>query len=316
MTIADVSPASAADEELVVVPAGADDLFAIVTTPPAESSGVGAIVLSGGPKGTASIGRNRLYVRLCRTLADAGVVAVRFDYHGTGESTGELEAGISLRTPFSDDVRAMAEVLRSRGIERIVLVGTCFGSRTALAAAPHAPGLAGIALISPPLRDMRLGEAKATRVATTLNRKQLLRRALRRKVFEGLFDARRRREYIRILRVRLRTGFQHRRAGSAAGVGPAWLNDDLVRQVEWVADRRLPMLIVYGDSELFYEEFNEARAGRLGPALDYDGVEVETIPGTLHGFTTLAAQDGTITAVDGWLQRRRADVLARGSHGR
>jgi uncharacterized protein len=298
--------ATASDEEPVLFESGAASLFGIVTTRRGSRSDVGVIVLSGGPKGTATIGRNRLYVRMCRTLASAGVQAVRFDYHGTGESTGALEAGISLRTPFTEDVCAVAGWLRGRGVSRIILVGTCFGSRSALAAAPSIAGLAGVVLISPPLRDMRQGEAKATRVATTLTARQLVRRALRVDILRGLLDQRRRAEYARIARMKLRG-----RAGRSGATGrrePAWLADGLVQQLEALMERQVPTLVLYGDDELFYREFQEAQAGRLGPVLDRggDNVEIETLPGEIHGFTSIAAQDGTIASVHAWVSRHCA----------
>lgn len=296
--------ATASDEELVLLETGTASLFGVITRQRDRPSDFGVIVLSGGPKGTATIGRNRLYVRMCRTLAGAGVQAVRFDYHGTGESTGMLEEGISLRTPFDDDVSAVAEGLRARGVTRIVLVGTCFGSRTALAAAPSVPGLAGVALISPPLRDMRKGEAKATRVATTLTARQLVRRAARVEVLRGMLQPRRRGEYARIARVRLRT-LAGRSGGSSHRGEPAWLADRLVEQVGALTQHQVPLLVLYGDSELFYREFQEARAGRLGPVLDRggDSVDIQTLPGEIHGFTSIASQDGTIAAVHAWVSR-------------
>jgi pimeloyl-ACP methyl ester carboxylesterase len=51
-----------------------------------------------------------------------------------GESTGE--ATFDLEIPFDDDVIAAGEFLRrAAGVERLILVATCFGGRTAMATA-------------------------------------------------------------------------------------------------------------------------------------------------------------------------------------
>ena len=94
-----------------------------------------------------SSGPRRTQVRLARRLAAAGLHGVRFSYHGVAESSGQSEEIVRLDQPFVEDVDAVVRWLAGRDL-RPVLVGNCFGARTALsfaagrrvAASPVSPG--------------------------------------------------------------------------------------------------------------------------------------------------------------------------------
>jgi dienelactone hydrolase/acyl carrier protein len=147
---------TAYNDHPVFFPAGDDDLFGILTSPCVEGNGTAVTMLTGGGYVT-SMHRNRTYVRLSRRLAELGYHGLRFDYHGTGESGGTADR-FELHRPFVGDLEAALAWLRGQGIDRHVLVGSCFGSRTALACAPGLAGLAGVVLLSPPARDLRYVE--------------------------------------------------------------------------------------------------------------------------------------------------------------
>jgi pimeloyl-ACP methyl ester carboxylesterase len=270
------------------------------------------ITLSGGPKASASVGRNRLYVRMCRGIAAAGAWAVRFDYHGTGESTGVVDKDVSLGTPFVGDVRAVYEWLEAQGIHKYVFVGTCFGSRAALASAAKAPGLVGLALIAPPLRDLRKEESNANRLDTQLTNRQWLKRAMRPAVVKGLRDPRRREAYRRLVQVKVRS-LRQRIAGGSGRLQPPWLSPKLLGAIEGVVERQLPLLFIYGDAEPLYNQFQQARAGSLGPILDAAGdrLSVVMVPRQVHGFTTIEVQDRTIEAIVDWVATNFCALEAR-----
>ena len=74
-------------EETALFACAGDTLLGILTKPetPADT---GVIVLVGGPH--YRIGSHRQFVLLSRGMAAAGYAALRFDYRGVGDSTGEL----------------------------------------------------------------------------------------------------------------------------------------------------------------------------------------------------------------------------------
>ncbi len=70
--------------------ADGEELFGMVTLPRDTAADTGVVVVAGA--GTpVTTGRNRIHVRICRELAVRGVAALRFDFHGTGESTGSSD---------------------------------------------------------------------------------------------------------------------------------------------------------------------------------------------------------------------------------
>src|SRR5712692_11849346 len=134
--------------------AGEEEIFGILSEPLTTARGVGVVLLN------ATSDRNRFLPRLARRLAGSGFHVLRFDYHGFGESSGPFtgtalkHAMITLTTleePFTHDLLGAVAELQRRGIDKIMLIGRCFGSRTALSGVQQIQGLRGVALISMPL---------------------------------------------------------------------------------------------------------------------------------------------------------------------
>lgn len=115
---------------------------------PAESVGVGVLVVVGGPQ--YRVGSHRQFVQLSRALACEGVASLRFDYRGMGDSGGEKQ-------PFEniyDDIRAACDVFCAEtGIERIVLWGLCDAASAAMMYCVEDPRIAGLVLLNPWLRN-------------------------------------------------------------------------------------------------------------------------------------------------------------------
>jgi pimeloyl-ACP methyl ester carboxylesterase len=260
-------------ETPVFFPAGQETLFGILTSPTVEAIGSAVIFLPTGGL-LPSPNRNRLAVRFCRRLASEGYHAMRFDYRGVGESTG-VARHLRLDEPFVDDVEGAIRWIQGQGIGKYVLVGSCFGARTALAWARRANGVQGIVLISAPVSN--LGARSAAEWAggeypTPRLRLQALRRL-------------------------------------------AMVNPDFLEPLADLVERRVPILFVYGTSDRDYEEFQRSRDGRLGTILKRGGsrIEVKTLTGRLHGFPQLGPQDAVIELISKWLHRQRAAAGVRSS---
>ncbi|MGQ0570531.1 MAG: alpha/beta fold hydrolase, partial [Armatimonadota bacterium] len=146
-------------ESPVVFPAGDESIYGILVEPSHAARDVGVILLSGGGY-LAMTHRNRMWVHLARWLAAEGFPVLRFDYHGVGESTGDID-GLGLERPFVADLMGAANTLRNRRISNLVLVGSCFGARTILASVERIPELRGAVLLSTPLGSGQMGEVAA-----------------------------------------------------------------------------------------------------------------------------------------------------------
>ena len=93
------------------------------------------------------VGPHRIMVHMARRLHDEGIVTLRFDLRGRGDSEGESEE-TDLDGMIADTCRA-AEVLRERTqVEQIALLGICSGANAALGAATLMPQIRPLALWS------------------------------------------------------------------------------------------------------------------------------------------------------------------------
>lgn len=98
------------------------------------------------------------YHRVMRHLSSAlnseGIATLRFDFSGNGESGGSLEE--ATYTKMLGEARAAADLLESRGMERIGVAGHSLGAMMSLLAAHHDDRLRAVAFIS--------GSSQAARV--------------------------------------------------------------------------------------------------------------------------------------------------------
>jgi len=304
-------------ERPVYVPAAETELFGVVTEPEA-GNGVGVLVLPGGG-GQLSLHRNRWNVRLCRELAGDGFRAMRIDFHGMGESGG-FAPRLDLHDLFDEDVVTAGRWLQEQGAERLVLVGTCFGARSALLAASRLDDVAGLVLISPPVRDFRFGERAATRrTAPGMTLRKYARAALRWQVIRGLADPQLRRRYLDFAKRRLAVSW--RRAQRARR--PPTPDDEsgtFLDPLRGAFRRRVPILLVYGEDEDYYAEFRR-HLDELGPIFEdpASSVRLTTLPGVVHGFTDLPTQATVLDLVSTWVSRlvgAEADAGSRGNGSR
>lgn len=307
------SEATADKEVPVFLPAGEELLFGVLTRPVAEPRSVAAVILPGGGFHTA-VHVNRLSVRLARRLAGDGYHVLRIDYHGLGESSGTLR-GYRLDEPFLEDVEASVSWLRKHeGIRRFVIVGGCFGGRTALAAAPRIVGLEAIVVLTAPLVDLGMGEGSAARRAAQGSMLRYWARGLRPVVLRSFLSPRSFRRQARVARTHVRVGVRaarqritDRRALDGRVVSPG-----VVRELEALDRHGIPALFVYGDRDPFREPFaggSEHVSRLLKEARGR--IEVATVEGT-RAYRLVAGQEEILDMVPRWLGRAREGRLKAG----
>jgi len=287
---------------------GEATLFGVLTVPTGPRRDVAVIILPGG--GTPlSTNVNRFSVRFCRKIAADGFHAFRFDYHGVGESTGSAGA-FHLGAPFVADVEAATRALHAEGLKRFAIVGSCFGARTALSSAAANLGVIGLATICLPIRDFEMGERVATRVARDFSVVDYMKHGLRLRTLRTLADKRHRRTYRRIVsesirRRRIMNGGESRQFEARYHVSP-----DLVEALRTVVERPIPSLLMYGEEDDLLADLQKERS-----ALDFflgrpEIVTELVMPGKLHGYPTIAAQDAVLGALREWLEHLTKGALA------
>jgi hypothetical protein len=127
---------------------GPDERLAgIVTQPDAGIARRGCVLVSAGliPKS----GPYRLYTELARRLAEDGVVTLRFDLGGLGDSVS-THPGLPLRERTELDVRAaLAHLNEHFSLAEVTLGGLCSGAEDSLRGAHVNPSVTGVVMIDP-----------------------------------------------------------------------------------------------------------------------------------------------------------------------
>jgi pimeloyl-ACP methyl ester carboxylesterase len=294
------------EESVVALEASGVDLVAFLTRSTALSDGPSIVLCPGGWYGTAT-NRNRVFVRLARHLAATGATVIRFDWHGVGESAGMIDRYV-LDEPFASDVVAAAERIAEEGDRELILVGVCFGARSALAAAPDVPGLKQLILLSFPVPNPE-GLTKASWYGRQHGIRDLLRLSTDRAVLSGLLDPNVRRVYRKALRMKLRAIRKTHSATVSGGrertpTQTRLTPRELLRQLEALDCRGVRTHLIFGEEDLELAAFEEFREGALDSYLTAggSGASVRTVPGNIHGFDSLAVQEDVIRLVDAAVQ--------------
>jgi pimeloyl-ACP methyl ester carboxylesterase len=281
-------------EHPVFFEAGGEQLFGIVTTTSGSSGSTSVVVLGGGKTASTVTGRNSIFAKIARASAQMGFSAVRFDYHGVGDSTGQAHQ--SLERPAVRDLIGAAGVLRSTKEDRLVLIGSCFGARTALAGASHLANVDGIIMLSPPIRDY----ASAERRTEGWSARDYARALVRPRTLLGGSSPVTFRRYVSYLRTGARVGYRRLRSSLSRRRNPTpWVSSSFVESLRSAAASGIRFLFVYGVDDENLQDLEAARAGELGNVLDgfRDSVEVRVIPGRVHGFATIELQERVISIV-------------------
>lgn len=124
-------------------------LIGIATLPEQTCGSVGLVVLVGGPQ--YRVGSHRQFALLCRCAASAGYPALRFDYRGMGDSSGEYKTFEQLDADVDAAITRLQALAPS--VRRVVLWGLCTAASTAMMYAPTDARVAGLVLVNPWVRD-------------------------------------------------------------------------------------------------------------------------------------------------------------------
>jgi pimeloyl-ACP methyl ester carboxylesterase len=112
---------------------------------PAIASGVGLVIVP--PFGYEAICAHRSLRHLAEAAAKAGMVAVRFDLDGTGDSAGDdLDPG--RLDAWLASIADACDLARAHGATRIVLAGVRLGAALAVLAAMRRPDVVGLVAIA------------------------------------------------------------------------------------------------------------------------------------------------------------------------
>ena len=120
-------------------------LVGIVTDPQTESNGLGVLFLNAG--GTHRVGPQRMSVRFSRRLAEMGFTCLRFDHGGVGDSRRRVDNLPFAESSVKDGRDAMDFLQATRGLEKFVVSGVCWGADNAVRVCAADARVVGVAAI-------------------------------------------------------------------------------------------------------------------------------------------------------------------------
>lgn len=249
---------------------GREQLLGILSLPD-QSRDLGVVLFTGGGW-MPSTHRNRMYVDLARDLAGMGCTVMRFDYTGVGDSTGETKY-FDFVAPHIADALAAVEAVRATGVSRVMMVGTCYGGRTALAAAKSVGDLVGLVLVASPVEDYGGGSTFGQKASSPTSAFKLARTRYP--------------KYIRVVKARLSRAVRIREAETSDPVSPKYL-----QALSEVLSRGVRVLLLEGTLDKHHPSHVAALTGRLGSLLTAhrDLVATAEIDGELHGELSMEGQ--------------------------
>jgi dienelactone hydrolase len=276
----------------VFIPAGTDDVFGIFTRPASTAAnGIAVLVLPGGG-GEPTFGKNQVRRRLARELAGRGFHVLRINYRGVAESGGKPRK-VDFEDPWTEDGIASIHWLESEGFKRIVIVGQCFGGRTALAMAEQVPELVGLALVAPPVRDVNHQEAMLRHPLSWYLRRGARLRSTGRLV--GNNAAKRRRKTI-MGKLRRTVTASPKRQNNGASSG-------FLDGLKATLDAGTPILFLYGSSADFYPDFDFVQAGPMARMVERSGdlITMQVVDARFGGMQSLPTQDVFVNSLIAWI---------------
>lgn len=123
-------------------------LVGVIAEPSAEERQAGApAVLMANVGMHSRVGPFRIWVDLCRSLAKAGISALRFDLSGMGDSVPRQDLQNELQR-WSDDLASAVDFTLARAkTDKVVLVSLCSGVDQAHAVALRDPRVVGVVYV-------------------------------------------------------------------------------------------------------------------------------------------------------------------------
>ena len=129
------------------IPAPHGQLEAIIKQPSGQPPSGVALVLHPHPLGGGTM-HNKVVFRAARALNDAGLVTVRINFRGVGQSTGQYEEGRG----ELDDVRAAIDYLETNYRDKkLTLCGFSFGARVGIEVGVNDPRVDYLISIGTPI---------------------------------------------------------------------------------------------------------------------------------------------------------------------
>jgi pimeloyl-ACP methyl ester carboxylesterase len=284
-------------------------LVGVITHPKdGQHSSIGAILLNAGLN--PHVGPNRLYVRLARRLAQQGMIVLRFDLSGIGDSHVRTD-----KMPFEegviDDTRqAMHELAQSYGVEQFIFMGHCAGAAQSFLMGIEEDKTAGVVLMNPQndREDWREYDRKrkvqqyyqnyyGKKAIADTNRwwRFLTGKVDYRSIFMNVFKD--------VLWSKIATQlFRLRSKIQGYSAKPDAVQQRVIAGFRKLGSRKTPLLFIYSNGNTGFEALKVMLGKEFEPVFNSRQVQLAVINGTDHTFTLRSSQDYVIDTIANWCQ--------------
>lgn len=298
----DSAPGAVPEEAARWFEAGDETVLGVLTRPIAPARDIGVIFLNGG-HGGSSAGKNRVHTRMADDLARRGYHSLRVEWHGIGDSTGEIDEFV-MDDPFVHEALGAVQVLRDEGISRVAIYGECFGARTAVVVEDQIPELCAMFLVTLVIRDGALSEQTPQRVVSELETKDFVKRLDR---IKHLRDPERRALYLKLVRGKSRQLLKKARFRATGSQLEPWVSRQIVAGLDELGQRGVPVHLVYGTSYWDPHTWDFVKIREALRPLRHDSVDAEILDEMIAGYRTLHVQERLVPMVGDWLDRVTVD---------
>lgn len=243
------------------------------------------------------VGPHRLYVKMARHLATLGVVVLRFDFSGIGDSDVRRDNRPFEESAVSETREAMDFLGSTRGIEHFILIGICSGGRRAFQTACADHRVVGAAIINTPRFSTNENEVLRASISNRHQARGYWQRAVSNphswmRVLAGKTD------YGRLVSV---LGFQLRALCTRKRIAPSIADQHVVAEMRALLERDVRLLLAYAEGQVGLEYLHvicgdEMQQWRLGGKLS-----METINGAEETFAPIASQEALLKTVSSWV---------------
>lgn len=296
-------------------------LVGIVSEPDEVSEAPAVLLLNAGL--IHRIGPNRLYVTLARRLVEMGMIVLRFDLSGVGDSPNSADTRSFDKVMISDTQAAMDALAARYGVQQFVLMGHCSGSILAFRVASRDERVVGAVIINPEGQDQGWVDYDRKRklaryyqnyyskeALTDLSRwKKLLTGqasygSIARNIFQNILWNK---ISSVIFQARNRLGVEQ----PAKAVNP--LLNEVLADMRAVGKRGIHMLFVHSEGSTGLERVRLLLNSKLPELRQSPAVKFEIIPQADHTFTLHSAREHVTDAIQRWTEEQFGGAFVTGT---
>jgi pimeloyl-ACP methyl ester carboxylesterase len=301
-------------------------LFGSLHRPSGPASSLGVILLNQGPIDRG--GSHRIYHRWVQRLTALGVTVLRFDARGVGESEGQWapdDESVTVAEVYGrvqqgiwkpDALAAIKFMVTDPAgprVQRVILGGMCGGAVTALLAGAGHKAVAGVVAIGMPLTSATATHSIADLPNTVINEEAALygRKLFRLEPWLRFLTMKTDyRTLAHVAAARVRRLLDRRDPNAPLGDDDK-VNSPLFDAIKLAGQSRQPVLIVYGENDFLWHEFQE-QIQRVGDDPRQRPFTLVTIPTANHTLTEEPWQLSMFQAVVEWLRPLAAGAVVHG----